>query len=108
MIEILFFIVVIFSVIYFLLKDRRKISSQKYKLYFISLIFAIVFALLPTTALYNDGIIYLGIPVENFLYLNGDIVKFNPLGFILNFFIFYWFLRLVVKIWGFLLGKSED
>ncbi|PEM00264.1 hypothetical protein CN628_29115, partial [Bacillus pseudomycoides] len=54
-----------FLITYCLLRDKKRMDSTENKLYFISLIFAIVFALIPTTGLNNGEVLSLGIPAEN-------------------------------------------
>ncbi|MDF2086458.1 hypothetical protein P2R40_24050 [Bacillus pseudomycoides] len=98
----------VFLITYCLLRDKKRMDSTKNKLYFISLIFAIVFALIPTTGLNNGEFLSLGIPAENSLYNDGEIGRFNLLGFIINFFVFYWVFKLILKVWRFLVNKSGD
>ncbi len=105
--EILFFLGIVSLITYHLL-SHRKMDSTKKKLYFISLIFVIVFAFIPTTGLSNGEFLHFGIPAENFTYFGRGMLGFNPLGFIFNFFVFYCFFKLILKIWKFLSNKAED
>ena len=86
---ILFFLGIVFLITNCLLRDKKRMDSTKNKLYFISLIFAIVFAFIPTSGTDNGSFLYFGIPAENFFYAGGWMLGFNPLGFIINFFVFY-------------------
>ncbi|MGF9967113.1 hypothetical protein [Bacillus rhizoplanae] len=105
---ILLFLGIVFLITYSLLSYKTKMDSTKKKLYFTSLIFTIVFAFIPTTGPNNGTFLYFGIPAENFFYPGGWVLRFNPLGFVFNFFVFYWFFKLALKIWVFLSQKSED
>ncbi|MFJ8528225.1 hypothetical protein [Bacillus sp. NPDC094106] len=96
---ILFFLGMVLLITWHLVSHRR-IDSTKKKLYFISLIFAIVFAFIPTTGENNDDFLHFGIPAENFTYYGRWEFWFNPLGFFFNFFVFYWFFKLILKMWG--------
>ncbi|WP_416825334.1 hypothetical protein [Ectobacillus polymachus] len=96
------FLGIVFFITYWLLRDKKRMDSAKRKLCFISLIFAIVFVFIPTTGLNNGNngeFLYLGIPAENFFYAGGWMLRFNPLGFIFNFFVFYWFFKIILKIY---------
>ncbi|PFK33257.1 hypothetical protein COI93_18500 [Bacillus cereus] len=104
---ILFFLGIV-SVITWHVLSHRKMDSTKKKLYFVSLIFATVFAFIPTTGLSDGEFLYFGIPAENFTYFGRGMLGFNPLGFFFNFFVFYWFLKLTLKIWRVLSKKVED
>ncbi|CAG9613520.1 hypothetical protein BACCIP111899_02735 [Bacillus rhizoplanae] len=106
---ILFFLGMVFLITYCLLKDKKRMGSTKNKLYFLSLIFAIVFAFIPTTGPDNGSggsFLYFGIPAQNFSYFGKGMLGFNPLGFVFNFFVFYWFFKLILKVWVFLLKKD--
>ncbi|WP_243525061.1 hypothetical protein [Bacillus pseudomycoides] len=107
MVEILFFLGIV-SVITCHVLSHRKMDSTKKKLYFISLIFATIFAFIPTTGPSDGEFLYFGIPAENFTYFGRGMLGFNPLGFFFNFFVFYWFFKITLKIWGFLSKKPED
>ncbi|MFD0770080.1 hypothetical protein ACFQZ1_14970 [Bacillus sp. CGMCC 1.60114] len=104
---ILFVLVIVFSITFHLL-SHRKMDPTKKKLYFISLIFAIVFAFIPTTGQNDGDFLHFGIPAEDFIYFGGWEFWFNPLGFFFNFFVFYWFFKLTLKVWVFLLKKEKD
>jgi hypothetical protein len=108
MVEILLFLGIVFLIIYSLLSKKTKMDSTKKKLYFISLIFAIIFAFIPTIGINNGRFLHFGIPAENFAYRGGWIFSFNPLGFLFNFFVFYWLLKLIKKMWGSLSKKAGN
>ncbi|WP_459501696.1 hypothetical protein [Bacillus sp. C1] len=94
--EILFFLGIVSAITCHVL-SHRKMDSTKKKLYFISLIFTTIFAFIPTTGP-SDG---------EFLYFGRGMLGFNPLGFIVNFFVFYWFFKLILKLRRFLLKKQR-
>lgn len=96
---ILFFLGVIFAITIHVLTHRRMDSTKK-KLYLLSLVVAIICAFIPTTGENNRDFLYFGIPAENFIYYGGWEVSFNPLGFFFNFILFYWVLKLLLKVWG--------
>ena len=81
---ILFFIVMVFLIIFHVVSHRRMDSTKK-KLYYMSLIFAVVFAFIPTKGERNDGFLHFGIPAENFTYYGRWEFWFNPLGFFSTF-----------------------
>ncbi|HDR8185415.1 TPA: hypothetical protein QC116_004878 [Bacillus thuringiensis] len=77
---------------------HRIMDSNKKKLYVISLIFAIICSFIPTTGENNSDFLYFGIPAENFIYYGGWEISFNPLAFFFNFILFYWILKLLLKL----------
>lgn len=81
--------------VYLFGKDKRLYKN----LYFISYVLTLGTAFVPVIGLYTDeGIVSYGFPSQWFDYyhLSGS-VSFNLLGFLFNFFIFYFILRLLSK-----------
>lgn len=80
---------------------KNKMSSSKKKLYLLSLISTVVFALIPTIGYQVDsnGYHYFGFPAEGFVYRGGWVFTFSSLGLFFNFFLFYWFFKLLLYLW---------
>ncbi|HFK1761606.1 hypothetical protein AT258_11790 [Bacillus wiedmannii] len=93
---------VVFAITFHVLTHRRMDANKK-KLYVVSLVFAIICSFIPTTGENKSDFLYFGIPAENFIYYGGWEISFNPLGFFFNFILFYWVLKLMLK-----LCKSSD
>jgi hypothetical protein len=83
-----------------LLSPKNKMTSTKKKLYLLSLISTVVFALIPTIGYQVDsnGYHYFGFPAEGFVY-RGGVFTFSSLGLFFNFFLFYCFFKLLLKLW---------
>ena len=73
-----------------LVKPKNKMTSTKKKLYLLSLISTVIFALIPTIGYQVDsnGYHYFGFPAEGFVYRGGWVFTFSSLGLIFNFFLF--------------------
>jgi hypothetical protein len=84
-----------------LLSPKNKMTSTKKKLYLLSLISTVVFALIPTIGYQVDsnGYHYFGFPAEGFVYRGGGVFIFSSLGLFFNFFLFYCFFKLLLKLW---------
>ena len=84
-----------------LLNRKNKMTSTKKKLYLLSLISTVIFALIPTIGYQVDsnGYHYFGFPAEGFVYRGGWVFTFSSLGLIFNFFLFYWFFKLLLYLW---------
>ncbi|OJD65762.1 hypothetical protein [Bacillus sp. NH11B] len=95
---VIFFLVVVCIIIVHVLTHRR-MNVIKKKLYFVSLIFASIGAFIPIVGENESDFLYFGVPAETFVYYSGWEVWFNPLGFFFNFILFYWVLKLLLKIW---------
>ncbi|MEI5890858.1 hypothetical protein DXB51_15150 [Bacillus cereus] len=94
---IFFFLGLIFVITVHVL-THRIMDSNKKKLYVISLIFVIICSFIHTTGEKKSDFLYFGIPAENFIYYGGWEISFNPLGFFFNFILFYWMLKLLLKL----------
>ncbi|EEL85887.1 hypothetical protein CN941_18720 [Bacillus cereus] len=95
---IIFFLVVVCIIIVHVLTHRR-MNGIKKKLYFVSLILASIGSFIPISGENEPDFLYFGVPAETFVYYGGWEVWFNPLGFFFNFILFYWVLKLLLKIW---------
>ncbi|AIE81188.1 group-specific protein [Bacillus cereus] len=98
---ILLFLGVVLAITVHVLTHRR-MDTKKKKLYVVSLIFAIICSFISTTGENKGDFLYFGVPAETFVYYGGWEISFHPLGFFLNFILFYWVLKLLLK-----LGKSS-
>lgn len=94
---IVLFLGVVFAITFHVVTHRRMDANKK-KLYVISLIFAIICSAIPTTGENNSDFLYFGIPAENFIYYGGWEISFYPLGFFVNFILFYLVLKLLFKL----------
>ncbi|EOS8267492.1 TPA: hypothetical protein ACGW5B_004092 [Bacillus paranthracis] len=99
---IVLFFGVVFAITFHVVTHRRMDANKK-KLYMVSLVFAIVCSAIPTTGEKKSDFLYFGIPAENFIYYGGWEISFNPLGFFVNFILFYLVLNVLFK-----LRKSSD
>ncbi|WP_316568751.1 hypothetical protein [Neobacillus sp. YIM B06451] len=101
MLNLLLLIGLIVLVFFSLLSPKNKMTSTKKNLYLFSLFSTIIFALLPKIGyhVHSNGIIYFGFPAEAFEYHGVGVSTFKPLGLIFNFFLFYWFFKLLLKLW---------
>ncbi|KAA0542762.1 hypothetical protein FZW96_21145 [Bacillus sp. BGMRC 2118] len=83
-----------------LLSPKIKMPSTKKKLYLLSLISTIIFALIPTIGYQVDshGYHYFGFPAEGFVYRGGLVFTFSSLGLFFDFFLFYWFYKLLLYL----------
>ncbi|PGS29598.1 hypothetical protein COC59_01140 [Bacillus cereus] len=99
---IVLFLGVVFAITFHVLTHRR-MDAKKKKLYVVSVIFAIICSFIPITGENKSDFLYFGIPVENFIYYGGWEISFNPLGFFVDFILFYLVLKLLFK-----LRKSSD
>ncbi|MED3381907.1 hypothetical protein P4446_22430 [Bacillus tropicus] len=93
---ILFFLGLILVITVHVITHRIMDLSKK-KVYVISLIFAIICSFIPTTGANKSDFLYFGVPAETFVYYGGWEFLFHPLGFFLNFILFYWILKLLLK-----------
>ncbi|WP_369435990.1 hypothetical protein [Lysinibacillus fusiformis] len=98
---LLFGLIVLVLVLVSLLSPKNKITSTKKKLYILSLISTVIFALIPTIGYQVDsnGYHYFGFPAEGFVYRGGLVFSFSSLGLLFNFFLFYWFFKLLLYLW---------
>ena len=90
-------------IILVLLSLNGKINRYKAWLSILSLITTIFVIFIPTIGFRVDkglGIYYFGFPAEGFIYHGGWNLTFSSLGFIFNFFFFYWLYKLVQKLWN--------
>ncbi|WHY69470.1 hypothetical protein [Neobacillus sp. SuZ13] len=84
-----------------LLSLNGKINRQKKWLSILSLISTIIFSFIPTTGTRVDKDLWeyhLGFPAEGFIYRGGWDINFSSLGFIYNFFFFYWVFKFILKV----------
>ncbi|WP_316572712.1 hypothetical protein [Neobacillus sp. YIM B06451] len=88
-------------VLFSLLSPKNKMTSTKKNLYLLSLISTIFFALIPEIGyqVRGNGVIYFGFPAEAFEYRGVGVSTFRLLGLIFNFLLFYWFFKLLLKLW---------
>ncbi|BCC08133.1 MULTISPECIES: hypothetical protein [Bacillus cereus group] len=93
---IVLFFGVVFAITFHVLTHRR-MGANKKKLYVVSLVLAIVCSAIPTTGENNSDFLYFGVPAETFVYYGGWEFSFHLLGFFLNFILFYWILKLLLK-----------
>ncbi|WP_291759570.1 hypothetical protein [Lysinibacillus sp. UBA5990] len=84
-----------------LLSPQNKMNSSKKKVYLLSLISTVIFAFIPTGGYQVDsnGYLYFGFPAESFVYRGGLVFTFSSLGLLFNFFLFYWFFKLLLYLW---------
>ena len=84
-----------------LFSPKNKMTSTKKKLYILSLILTVIFAFIPTSGypVDSNGYQSFGFPAESFVYRGGWVFTFSSFGLLLNFFLFYWFLKLLLYIW---------
>lgn len=84
-----------------LLSPKNKMNSTKKNLYLLSLISTVIFAFIPTGGYQVDsnGYLYFGFPAESFVYRGGLVFTFSSLGLLFNFFLFYWFFKLLLYLW---------
>ncbi|WP_242301496.1 hypothetical protein [Bacillus cereus group sp. BfR-BA-01361] len=94
---IILFLGVVFAITFHVLTHRR-MDIKKKKLYVVSLIFAIVCSFISTAGENKGDFLYFGVPAETFVYYGGWEFSFHPLGFFLNFILFYWILKLLFKL----------
>ncbi|MGE7883311.1 hypothetical protein [Bacillus sp. NPDC094077] len=104
---IIFFLVVVCIIIIHVL-THRKMNVIKRRLYFVSLILASIGAFIPISGENEPDFLYFGVPSETFVYYGGWECWFNPLGFFFNFILFYWILKLALKIWRSFSGKAKN
>lgn len=94
---ILFFLVVVCFIIIHVLTHRR-MNGLKKRLYFVSLTLTSIGAFIPISGENERGFLYFGVPAETFVYYGGSECWFNPVGFFFNFILFYWILKLLLKL----------
>ncbi|MEI2318474.1 hypothetical protein [Bacillus paramobilis] len=94
---IIFFLVVVCFIIMHVLTHRR-MNAIKKRLYFVSVTLASVGAFIPISGENEPDFLYFGIPAETFVYYGGWEFSFNPLGFFVNFILFYLVLKLILKL----------
>lgn len=87
----------VFAITFHVLTHRRMDANKK-KLYVVSLVFAIICSVIPIIGEKKSNFLYFGIPAENFIYYGGWEISFNPLGFFVNFILFYFVLKLLFKL----------
>ncbi|TXS01925.1 hypothetical protein DN390_03835 [Bacillus sp. SH7-1] len=94
---VIFFFLGLILVITVHVITHRIMDLNKKKLYVISLIFVIICSFIPTIGENKSDFLYFGIPAETFVSYGGWEFSFHPLGFFLNFILFYWILKLLLK-----------
>ena len=101
MVNLLLLFGLIVLVLVSLLSPKNKMNSTKKKLYLLSLISTVIFALIPTIGYQVDGNgnHFFGFPAEGFVYRGGWVFTFSSLGLLFNFFLFYWFFKLLLYLW---------
>ncbi|KAA0761889.1 hypothetical protein DT250_23200 [Bacillus sp. AR2-1] len=104
---IIFFLVVVCFIIIHVLTHRR-MNAIKKRLYFVSLTLASIGALIPISGENEPDFFYFGVPAETFVYYGGWECGFNPLGFFFNFILFYWILKLLLKMREDFRGKAKE
>jgi len=94
-------VLVLVIVLASLLSQKNKMNSTKKKLYLLSLISTVIFAFIPTGGYQVDsnGYLYFGFPAESFVYRGGLVCTFSSFGLLFNFFLFYWFFKLLLYLW---------
>lgn len=90
-----------------LFSPKNKMTSTKKKLYILSLILTVIFAFIPTSGYLVDSNGYqsFGFPAESFVYRGGWVFTFSSFGLLLNFFLFYWFFKLLLYLWRVLMVR---
>ena len=101
MVNLLLLSGLIVLVVVSLLSPKNKMTSTKKKLYLLSLISTVIFALIPTIGYKVDsnGYHYFGFPAEGFVYGGGWVSTLSYLRLLFNFFFFYWFFKLLLYLW---------
>jgi len=101
MVNLLLLLVLFVLVLVSLLSPKNKMTSTKKKLYILSLILTVIFAFISTSGYQVDSNGYqsFGFPAESFVYRGGWVFTFSSFGLLLNFFLFYWFFKLLLYLW---------
>ncbi|MBG9581535.1 hypothetical protein ABE42_20555 [Bacillus thuringiensis] len=94
---IIFFLVFVCFIIIHVFTHRR-MDGMKKRLYFVSLTLASIGSFIPISGENELDFLYFGIPAETFVYYGGWEFSFHPLGFFFNFILFYWMLKLLLKL----------
>lgn len=100
---ITFLIVIAFNalVITIFLNCKDKMGSRKKRLCFVSLLALVLFSTIPIIGYRVDsnlGYVYIGFPIEMFVYRGDGLITFTSFGLIMNFFFFYWCFKLILKV----------
>ncbi len=92
-----------------LLSPKNKMTSTKKKLYILSLISTVIFAFIPAVGYQvdNNGYHHFGFPAESFVNRGGWVFTFSSFGLLLNFFLFYWFFKLLIYLWRVLMVRVK-